>query len=69
MTDINTLITKFLTAKRHSRQERVAAYELAGLAVKLYQENTRLRNILADRLSHLYYAFQGAISEESRLDG
>lgn len=69
MTEITTLIKKFLESRRHSRQERVAAYELAGLAVRLYQENMRLKKELFVLLRFIPRDFQAGINEESRFDG
>ncbi len=43
---INDLIKKFVNAKPHSREERVAAYELACMAAELYFENERLKAML-----------------------
>ena len=69
MTDIVTLINKFLDSRRYSRQERMAAYELAGLAKDLYIENVRLKKELLSLVRYLPQSFQSAINEESRLDG
>lgn len=43
---INELIKKLVNSRRYSREERVAAYELACMAAELYFENERLKALL-----------------------
>ena len=66
MTDINTLINNFVNAKKYSRQERAATYELACLAADLYFENEKLKSRLFMTNTD---GFIRAITEEDRLHG
>ncbi len=54
MTDINLLIKAFVNSRRHSREERKAAYELACNAADLYHENMELRQVIDNKGLWIY---------------